>query len=80
MFRWAEEGEIQEQRFITPLANIGKGGVGLVGEGLATRWRLAPFKEEARREDPLRLKAREVDRLNAGELNDRWHEYLLAAS
>jgi hypothetical protein len=80
MFRWAEEGEIQEQRFITPLANISKGGVGLVGEGLATCWRLAPLKEEAGREDPLRLKAREVDRLDTCELNDRWHQYLLAAS
>jgi hypothetical protein len=80
MLRRAEEGEIQEQRFITPLANISKGGVGLVGEGLATCWRLAPLKEEARREDPLRLKAREVDRLNACELNDRWHQYLLGAS
>jgi hypothetical protein len=80
VLRWAEEGEIQEERFITPLANIGKRGVSLVGESLAACWRLAPFKEEARGEDPLRLKAREVDRLNAGELNDRWHQYLLAAS
>jgi hypothetical protein len=80
MLRWAEEGEIQEQRLVAPLANIGKGGVSLVGEGLATCWRLAPLKEEARREDPLRLKAREVDRRDAGELNDRWHQYLLAAS
>jgi hypothetical protein len=80
MFRRAEEGEIQEKGFITPLANIGKRGIGLVGERLTTCWRLAPFKEEARREDPLRLKAREVDRLDTCELNDRWHQYLLAAS
>jgi hypothetical protein len=80
VFRWAEKRKIQEERFITPLANIGKRGIRLVGEGLAARWCLAPFKEEARGEDSLRLKAREVDRLNAGELNDRWHQYLLAAS
>jgi hypothetical protein len=73
MFRWAEEGEIQEQRLVAPLANIGKGGVCLVCQGLATGWGFGALEEQASREDPVRLEASEVNRFNAGELNDSWH-------
>ena len=73
MLSGPQEGEIEQEGLVAPLGDVGGRGVSLVRQGLAAGWGFGALQQQSCGEDPLRLQACQVDRLDARELCDGWH-------